>query len=285
MDPKGQSILNLLFDADDEVCVSNNKYAYHSIPVKNAMDGRVTLLSEDPQQPTRYCDSQDLIFVAFNPMKGFRSDASVTKFRSFLFEIDMGSTKEQLGYFKQMGVPLSAQIFSGNRSVHALVVLKEPLDEKTYREYYVWALKILSLCDQQVKTPSKCVRIPGALREPGKRQRLISLGDRVDLKTFETWLYQHENCRPKIKPKKEVLTGEADYSKLGTWARYVLKNGIGFSRLSRNQTWYALAKDFANAGFSEDQATEILADKFTEESDFREKEWRSTITSAFKDKK
>lgn len=283
MDETGKSLFKLLFNEDDGVCVSNNKFAYHSIPREKAMEGQVTMVSEDAKQPTRYVKSSDLILVSINPMQGFRKDASTTKFRSFLWEIDTGSIKEQIGYFKHLGIPLSAQVFSGNKSVHAITVLDEDLpDEKTYRLLYNWALKVLTMCDQSCKNPSRSIRIPGALREPGKKQRLININGRVKLSDFMAWLNKYEHLRPRAREKKEIPEGQPDLSRLSPWARAMLVKGVTFSNRGRNQTWFGLAYDLALAGFSEDQGVEILTQRFTEEDDFKEKEFLTTVRSAFK---
>lgn len=280
MDPKGQSLIKLLFNENETICVSKNQFSFHSIPLKDALDGPITLLSPNESVPISYCNSSELTLVAINPINGFRNDSNVTAFRTFLFEIDTGSIKEQIGYFKHLGIPLSAQIFSGNRSVHALVILDEDLDEKSYRYLYEWALNILTMCDHNCKNPSRSVRIPGAYREPDKKQRLIGIGNRVSHKDFMGWLNQYPHLRPKVRQKK-VLTGAPDYEKLSKWARYMLKNGLDFKK-GRSNTWYALAYDLALASYSEEQAIEILEQHFEPESDFKEKEWLTTIRSAFK---
>jgi hypothetical protein len=282
MDPTGKSLLKLMFNEDESICVHNSKYSYHSIPRNSAMDGRISLISENTNQPTRYCDSKDLIFVAINPMQGFRKDSSATKFRSFLWEIDSGPLKHQIEYLKRIGVPISAQIFSGNKSVHAVTVLDEDLpNEKTWRYLCSWALKILTMCDDKCKNPSRSVRIPGAYREPGKKQRLISIGNRVKLKDFIAWLNKYEHLRPKVREKKRIISGQPDFSRLSPWARAMLTKGITFKN-GRNQGWFGLAYDLALAGFSEEQGIEILSQRFTEEDDFKEKEFLTTIRSAFK---
>jgi|ERR1700688_2930052 len=281
MDPTGQSLLKLLFNEGETVCVSKNKFGYHSLPLENIFKEKVTLLSPNNDVPISECNSSDLLLVAINPIQGFRLDSNVYKFRTFLWECDTGSIKDQIGYFKHLKLPLSAQIFSGNKSVHAITVLDEDLpDEKTYRYLYNWALKVLTMCDPACKNPSRSVRIPGVYREPGKKQRLISLNGRIKLKDFMDWLNQYDHLRPKVKEKKEIPEGEADFSRLSAWAKIMLTKGIVF-KSGRNRTWYGLAYDLALAGFTEEQTIEILGQRFQEESDFKEKEWLTTIKSAF----
>ncbi len=281
MDSTGESLLKLLFDPGENISVSNNQFAYHSIPLEKALSGQISLLSTNDFSVTQ-CDSSELILVSINPIEGFRKDSNVSKFRTFLWECDTGSIQEQLNSFKKTGLPISAQVFSGNKSVHAVTVLedKELPDEKTYRHLYLWALKILTFCDQNCKNPSRSVRIPGAYREPGKKQRLISLKGRIKLEDFYKWLNQWPQLRPMPKQRKPY-NGEADYSRLSGWAKRMMSSGITF-RNGRNQTWFALAVDFALAGFTEDQTIELLSPKFLEEHDFKEKEWLITVGSAFK---
>src|ERR1041385_5795781 len=192
MDPTGQSLLKLLFNEEETICVSDSKFGYHSIPLEFALSDSVSLLSPNEEFSLRICDSSNLILVAINPIKGFRLDSNVYKFRTFLWEIDTGSIKEQIKYFDHIGIPLSAKVFSGNKSVHAVTVLDQDLSsEAEYRELYAWALSILTFCDQNCRNPSRSVRIPGSYREPNKKQRLIDLKGRVKLEDFKRWLNQY----------------------------------------------------------------------------------------------
>lgn len=271
-----------MFNPGETVCVSNNEFGFHSIPLENCT-GKVTLVSPNPKspKPIDYCDSSELIFVAINPMLGFRLDSSVVAFRSFMWEIDIGPIAHQMAYFEKIKLPISAKIFSGNKSVHAITVLDEEIpDEKTYRFLYQWALNILTMCDQNCKNPSRSIRIPGAYRAPGKKQRLIEMKGRIKLKDFMDWLNDHKHAMPQ--PRKRRKAGDkADIHKLSGWARTMLTKGIVFNK-GRNQTWFGLAVDFALAGFTEELTIETLQEHFREDHDFKEKEWLITIASAFK---
>jgi len=282
LDPTGQSLLNLLFNPGETICVSNNEFGFQSIPLKDALDGRVTLISPNENSPLRKIDSSKLTMVAINPINGWRRDESVTAYRSYLIELDFGTIKEQLGTITHLGLPFSAQIFSGNKSAQTIVTLATDLpDEKTYRSIGNWIFNVFSMCDQNCKNPSRSTRIPGAYREPGKKQRLIKLNGRVPLKELMDWLNRYEHLRPRAKEKKVVPTGKADFSRLSPWCRAMLVKGVDFKN-GRNQTWYAIAYDLALGGFSEDAAIEILTERFVEEHDFKEKEFLTTIRSAFK---
>ncbi|HWY36831.1 MAG TPA: hypothetical protein VNX68_19450, partial [Nitrosopumilaceae archaeon] len=136
--------------------------------------------------------------------------------------------------------------------------------------------------DQNLGNPSRSIRLAGSIRpETGKEQELIELKSRVTLEELKLWLNQYDYLRPRTKKKRELAEGENDYSRLSIWARSMMKKGIVFKN-GRNKTWFALAYDFALAGFDIEKATEILLSKFEEESDFKEKELFICIASAYK---
>lgn len=282
MDPTGQSLLKLLFNEGETVCVSNNEFGFRSIPLKNALDGKIELISPTEGKSSS-CHSSDLTLCAINPINGYRRDSNVTAFRSFLIEMDSGSIKEQLGTIAHLKLPFSIQVFSGNKSVHTVITLDEDLpDEKSYRSVGDWLFRIVTLADKNCRNPSRSVRIPGAYREPGKKQRLIKINKRISHKEFFDWLKQYEHLRPKAREKKIIPEGYGDFSLLSAWAKKMLRDGVDFKNRGRNQTWYALAYDFALAGYTEEQTIEELSKRFEEERDFKEKEWLITIDSAFK---
>lgn len=289
MHEDGQQILELMFHSDESVCVSNTKFGFHSIPLKTALTGTVFLLpplkegipAEDQVVP---CDSADLTLVALNPIEGYRRDANVKKYRNFLIELDVGTTDEQMDYIRRSGMPYSAMIFSGNKSIHTLISLTKDLpDEKTYRAIATWILNILPLADQNIKNPSRSIRIPGAEREIGKFQQLYEFKGKVELKDLTVWLNKYLDSKPKERRKPRV-SGEEDVEMLKKpWVIEKLDNArAGFPGIGRNQGWFQLASNFRNAGFSEERAIEILEKYFEEEHDFKEKEFLSSISQAFK---
>lgn len=275
-----------MFNENEHICVSNSQFAYLALPRSSILSQNVPLVSNNPSIPIKHVDSSDLILMAINPIKEAlnRQDSNVSAYRSFLIELDMGDIKTQLGTIRHFGIPFSAQVFSGGKSVHTVVTLSEDLpDEKTYRFIGKWIFNIISMADSACSNPSRSVRIPGAYREPKKKQRLISLGERIKLKDFMGWLNKYPHLRPKAKIKKTpILTGQPNYSKLSPWARSMMTKGVSFDNRGRNQTWFGLAYDLALAGFSEDQGIELLSQRFVEEDDFKEKEFLTTVKSAFK---
>jgi hypothetical protein len=61
-------------------------------------------------------------FIRINPMKeGGTEDKDVTVFRHVLVEADKGTKEAQLGAIRKLGLPITAIIDSGNKSIHCWV--------------------------------------------------------------------------------------------------------------------------------------------------------------------
>lgn len=122
-------------------------------------------------------------FFTINPIKhgSRRSVAGVKSFRNFLFEIDDDTNGKSVPLEVQKEIvqtsqlPWSACTFSGNKSLHWIVSLEQPLEDSS--EYRIWwkmmeavlnkAAKKLGYdlkFDPNVKDPSRFSRAPGAVR-------------------------------------------------------------------------------------------------------------------------
>ena len=276
-----KALLGLMFEPSDEVCISDCKGGYHSMPQSTVLSGEVPLVHPEQNKPIRKVKTDELTMLCINAVKGWRRDELVTSCRTFLWEIDIGSLSSQIQYVKTLNLPFSSSTFSGNKSIHFLTVLDQPVDIKTWRLLCLWGLSIGTLFDQNCKNPSRSVRIPGVIRQDtGKEQRLIEIKSRVKLEDFMAWLEQYPHLRPKEREERKNLTSENDYDKLSMWAKTQFRDGIDFSR-GRNKTWFSLACDLAKSEYSESEAEEILMQYFSPEHDFKEKEFLMSIHSAF----
>lgn len=285
MSPEGKKLLQLMFREVENVCVSDSQYGFHSIPLEKLLSNeQVTLVSPNSQFGPRSIDTDKLTMLALNPIQGFREDANCTSFRNFLIEIDTGSIKEQYKYIKALNIPYSAIIFSGNKSLHTLISLEKDLpNEKAYREIAEWILNIVTLADQATKNPSRSIRIPGAYREPDKKQSLVEMVGPTSLAALKSWLMSYPASKPK-KYEKRQISENPDFSLVKPWAAKLLMDGISEDR---NKTWFKVAVEFFLAGYSLDDIIEKLSMYFTPERDFKEREWITTLKSAekFADKK
>lgn len=276
-------LLDLFYQPTDTICLSDSKFAYHAVPIASVLTGEVTLVSPNTKVSNKTVKTEELTLLSINPVNGFRNDENVYRHQAFLFEIDVGNAKSQLDYVNSLGLPFSAAIWSGNKSIHFLTVLEEPVDVKTYRILVQWALNIATLCDQNCKNPSRCVRIPGVIRpDTGKEQKLIEIRSKVSISNFLEWLNRYEHLKPKERQPKKHLTNEDSYANLSGWVRFMLKNKhIDFGTRGRNLTWFAIFSDFAIAGYTLEESEAILGNYFVEEHDFKFREWSRTAQSAF----
>jgi hypothetical protein len=279
-----------MFRPGETICVSHNQFGYHSIPLENAMNGPVVLVpTQDSldkrkitlEQGIERMESIQMILCALNPIRGFREDLNCTAFRNFLVEVDYGPLPEQLAYVRKIGLPYSACIFSGNKSLHFLVSLDTDLpSENVYRHFSEWILNIVSLADNKTKNPSRSIRLPGAWREPKKLQRLVEIRGQTPIKDLVKWLNEHPDAKP-IQSAKREISGEPNFYKIKPWVHSVLHNGID-PRKGRNQQWFSIACEFAVCGYSEDDTILKLEGFFVEDRDFKRKEWLTAIRSGFK---
>ena len=273
-----------MFNEGEYICVSPNQFANKSIPASSLLEESVKLISNNLDYRPKLVKTSDLILMAVNPMMpdATRHDQNVAKYRSILVELDTGSIEAQLKTIKKYGIPVSAQVFSGSKSIHSVITLEEDLtSEKEYRRIAKWIFNIITWADKNCINPTRGIRLPDAIRpETDKKQELISFNSRIANKKLMAWLNQYPEQEPKVRERPKP-TGNDDYGRLSIWARSMLKKGIEFKN-GRNKTWFALAYDFAKAGFDIDKATEILLSKFVEEHDFLEKELLFTIASAYK---
>lgn len=133
------------------------------------------------------------LLVRFNPMRdGGATDEDVTVFRHALVECDALALPKQWELFKQSQLPISAVIYSGARSLHALV----RVDAANRREYdervaYVFAALEGYGIDPATRNPSRHTRVPGAARGLA-RQDLLAVN--IGRKTFTDWQEWHEGA-------------------------------------------------------------------------------------------
>lgn len=294
MHDTGVKLLQLMFRPGETICLSPNEFGYHAVPLENAISDQITLVPTPESVQKRWggkkkweeCfekhPSDTMLLVALNPIKGFRTDLNCTAYRNFLVEMDVGPLKEQLDYIKSIGMPYSAVVFSGNKSLHFLISLDKDLpSEKIYRVFSEWILGVVTLADPNTKNPSRSIRIPGAFREPGKQQRIVEQKGPVKLEDLVAWLSKYPDSRPKEPEKRVRHEGFPSLANMKEWVSDRLINGLRTDQ-GRNLQWFSIACEFALAGYDEDDTLDILRDFFVPDRDFKEREWKTAIKSGFK---
>lgn len=274
---QGEKLLKILFNEGEEVYASPDKYS--------------SKWNEDTQSWDLYRPSVSLnnvdfnrtVLVGINPIKGVkRSDENVTAFRSFLIEMDGMGLKQQHDYIKELDVPYSACVFSGNKSLHFAITLDQDLPDISYYKYLSkWILGSIPKADQATKNPSRGIRFPGVKRPGGKDQTLVDTRERISLAKLRYFLSKHPEAMPKEEKIVDISYKKEDYFSLSTWVIMGLKNGFDFS-IGRNNRWFSVAVEFGKSGFDVDKTIGLLHPYFIPDTDFTTGEWTATIKSGWK---
>lgn len=183
---ENQQFFNLLFDQEDTVCVCNTPYKfefYQKAQVNKELGRYVSINASNPATKTR------------------RSE-DVTSFRNFLVEFDDMSLTTQLEKMDAIGFPYSAVTFSGNKSLHFIISLENPVSSiKEYQLVSNWLHNIINKyvgkADPSTKPPSFTTRYPNIINENGiYSQKLLILNKRVSDDIFFNWLAKHQDLKP-----------------------------------------------------------------------------------------
>lgn len=281
-----KKFLELLYNPGELFCASPDKFGYKSLSLEEIEKEKFYLQLPDGSMHLHNID--DIELVSINPINGFRRDENVTSFRNFMVEIDNIPLSEQIKYIEDLGLPYSASVFSGSKSIHFVVSLIRPLpNESMWRYVAEWILNIVSKADAQNKNPSRSVRFPDVKRKSGKMmfQKMIKLNRRIDQGVLSSWLNRHEDKKPKI---VDEIEDPDDFGHIATtedlprFVKDTLMELHQGTHDNRNATWFKLAIFLNKKGFSKQETFSFFEKFFVEERDFKKREWRTCINSAFK---
>jgi len=119
------------------------------------------------------------VYVSINANNGNgRAAEHVTKYRHCLIEFDESTLQEQWAIVKRSGLPTSAIIKSGSRSLHAFVEVRAA-NAKEFAERVAFIYKHLehTKLDPANKDAGRLSRLPGAMRTAtGQQQELVECG-------------------------------------------------------------------------------------------------------------
>ena len=112
-------------------------------------------------------------WIRFNPLdgNGCKND-NVTDYRFALVESDHMDLEKQNALIRELELPVAALVYSGGKSVHAIVRIEAAtLEEYRKRVDYLYTIlrKNSFDCDTQNKNPSRLSRMPGVLRGEHKQ--------------------------------------------------------------------------------------------------------------------
>lgn len=203
--------LETLFDADDYVgyvTQSWEKDGKH-LPQRGCFDRTagqlIDLLGKykgDIEKVFGTCKPTVGAWIRFNALDGKGvKDANIMAYRHALVESDEMSIGKQAALYRELELPIAALVFSGGKSVHAIVKIEADTMEE-YRKrvdflYEVCADNGLTV-DRQNRNPSRLSRMPGVTRD-GRKQWLIATNiGKLSWKAWEEWIIAENDDLPDI---------------------------------------------------------------------------------------
>ena len=147
-------------------------------------------------------------WIRFNPLNGNGvKDSDITEYRFALVESDSCDIDKQNAIIRELELPVAALVYSGGKSVHAIV----RVDAADYTEYRRRVDYLYDVCkknglepDRQNRNPSRLSRMPGVIRN-GKKQCLLDTN--IGKSTWSEWVDWIEGINDDL-PEPENL---ADY--------------------------------------------------------------------------
>lgn len=127
-------------------------------------------------------------WIRLNPLDGQGiDDRNVTQYRNLLVECDNMPIEQQIETLEKIKIPIQAMVFSGSKSVHAIVPVRA-VSERDYRVQFNFVKNVLHDAGMDIDSaninPSRLTRLPGVVRKNHK-QFLIKTG--IGMKSFEEW--------------------------------------------------------------------------------------------------
>ena len=155
-------------------------------------------------------DPQGGGWIRFNPLDGNGvRNSNVTEYRYALVESDSLDIDKQNSIIRELELPVAVLMFSGGKSVHAIVRVDAP----DYREYQKRVEYLYQVCaknglvvDTQNKNPSRLSRLPGCTR--GDKKQFI-IDTNIGKATWAQWQEWIEAVNDNL-PDVEGLSGVWD---------------------------------------------------------------------------
>jgi hypothetical protein len=245
---------DILFEPEEQSCFGVNTY-------------------ETAVEPVHTLKMSAKRFFVINPLHTSRKDDNVVAFRNILVEFDKGSIEEQRSILEKSELPYSTLVYSGGKSLHAIISLQWALTNKQdYKDLVKRVYDKLggaAVVDTATSNPSRFSRVPGVMRENGKEQALIEIHDRIPNVELLQWLGP---APEKTKPNNVIFFSKR---KLIT-SRAMSFLNYGAPEGAWNQSLFSAACDLFRCGYTLEEV-EHLCTEITGHLDSKD---RSTIRSA-----
>ena len=149
-------------------------------------------------------------WIRFNPLdgKGVKNE-NVTEYRYALVESDSMPIAQQHAVIRELELPVAVLVYSGGKSLHAIVRIDAP----NYEEYRRRVDYLYKVCkengldiDRQNRNPSRLSRLPGVVR--GEHKQFI-VDRNIGKSDFNEWKDYIESINDDL-PDPESLSAEWD---------------------------------------------------------------------------
>ena len=218
-----RTYLETLFEAGEnvgyvtETWESEDKGKRKYLPTKGACDRTagelIALLNScggDIGAVLGDCNPEAGAWIRFNPLdgKGVKNE-NVTDYRYALVESDSMPLEQQNAVIRELELPVAMLVYSGGKSLHAIVRIDAP----NYEEYRRRVDYLYKVCkengldiDKQNRNPSRLSRMPGVIRS-GRKQYIVDKN--IGKGSFEEWKDYIESINDDL-PDEESLASVWD---------------------------------------------------------------------------
>lgn len=155
-------------------------------------------------------------WIRFNPLNGEGvRNADIASFKYALVESDSLDIGKQLSIIHQLELPVAAVVYSGAKSIHAIVKV-DASDNKEYRERVSYLYKICDKngleVDSQNKNPSRLSRMPGCIRGDHKQFIIETNTGKETWSDWVEWVESMNDDLPDEENLADVLFNLPDYA-------------------------------------------------------------------------
>lgn len=155
-------------------------------------------------------------WIRFNPLNGEGvRNTDIASFKYALVESDSLDIGKQLSIIHQLELPVAAVVYSGAKSIHAIVKV-DASDNKEYRECVSYLYKICDKngleVDSQNKNPSRLSRMPGCIRGDHKQFIIETNTGKETWSDWVEWVESMNDDLPDEENLADVLFNLPDYA-------------------------------------------------------------------------
>lgn len=155
-------------------------------------------------------------WIRFNPLNGEGvRNTDIASFKYALVESDSLDIGKQLSIIHQLELPVAAVVYSGAKSIHAIVKV-DASDNKEYRERVSYLYKICDKngleVDSQNKNPSRLSRMPGCVRGDHKQFIIETNTGKETWSDWVEWVESMNDDLPDEENLADVLLNLPDYA-------------------------------------------------------------------------